>query len=135
MTNNGPVTYSIDALLKQEWSKASIRKAMKDFKCKRNDDVEEFAKRRAVGNEVNGSTRTYLALDDEAFDDDRLVVAAFVSIALTSTDYSTVPEEVRRTILGNVPGVKRYRHFPATCWPSWQGMTAIRVTTSAGHSS
>ena len=112
MTENGPVTYSIDALLKQEWSKASIRKAMKEFRCERNQDVEEFAHRRAVGNETNGSTRTYLTLDDELFDRDMLRVAGFVSVALTSTDYSGVSLEERRSILGNVPGIWVASSFP-----------------------
>ena len=112
MKGKNLVVTPIAALLRDGWSKAAIRRAMRSFRCERNEDVEEFAHRRAVSNELNGSTKTYLVLDGDEFDNERLVVIAFVSIALTSTDYSEVSLEERRSILGSVPGIWVANSFP-----------------------
>ena len=112
MNVSQPTVTTIAALLEDGWSKAAIRKAMKAFECERSEDVEQFAHRRAVSNELNGSTRTYLVLDGDAYKDDRLDVVAFVSVALTATDYSDVSPEDRRSILGNVPGIWVNNSFP-----------------------
>ena len=103
---------TIAALLSDGWSKAAIRRSMRLFKCERNTDVEEFAHRRALSNELNGSTRTYLVLDGSAYEEDELVIMAFVSVALTATDYSGIAPEARREILGNVPGIWVNNSFP-----------------------
>ena len=99
-------------LLRSGVSKTSIRNALKRFECKRDGDVAFFLGTHAIQNEYSGASRTYLALEKRAFDEGALDVVAFVTLAITDTDYSGISEEDRRAILGSVPRVRSNDFFP-----------------------
>ena len=99
-------------LLDGGFSKSSIRKAFSRFTCERDPDVSLFLKAHAIQNEGTGASRTYLALSSDALDEDRLEVVAFVTIAVTVTDYTDIDLQRRLQIMGRVPGVQTSNFFP-----------------------
>ena len=82
------------------------------FTCERDSDVSRFLKAHAIQNEGTGSSRTYLALSSEALGENRLEVVAFVTVAITVTDYTTIGVDLRLEIMGRVPGVQSSNFFP-----------------------
>lgn len=52
---------------------------------------------------MSGASRTYLALDRQSFDEGRLDVAAFFTLAITATDFGGISREARTEILGRTP--------------------------------
>ena len=103
---------SLAELLDGGFSKSGIRKAFSRFKCERDPDVSMFLKAHAIQNEGTGASRTYLALSSDALDEDRLEVVAFVTIAVTVTDYTDIDLGRRLQIMGRVPGVQTSNFFP-----------------------
>ena len=99
-------------LLDGGFSKSSIRKAFSRFTCERDPDVSRFLKAHAIQNEGTGSSRTYLALSSEALNENRLEVVAFVTVAITVTDFTTIGVDRRLEIMGRVPGVQSSNFFP-----------------------
>lgn len=99
-------------LLSSGVSKTSIRTALKKFVCSRDRDVEFFLGTHAIQNEYSGASRTYLALEEKSFHEGKLNIVAFVTLAVTDTDYSRISDEDRRTILGSVPRLKTNDFFP-----------------------
>lgn len=99
-------------LLAEGFSKSSIRKSLARFSCERDEDVSFFLKAHAIQNEGTGASRTYLALSSKGMDEGRLEVVAFLTIAITVTDYTTVDVPQRLEIMGRVPGVETIDFFP-----------------------
>jgi hypothetical protein len=52
---------------------------------------------------MSGASRTYLALDRQSFDEGRLDVAAFFTLAITAPDFGGISREARTEILGRTP--------------------------------
>lgn len=99
-------------LLDGGFSKSAIRKAFSRFSCERDTDVSLFLKAHAIQNEGTGASRTYLALSSDALDADRLEVVAFLTVAITVTDYTGIDLDRRLQIMGRVPGVQSANFFP-----------------------
>lgn len=103
---------SIGDLLASGASKSSVKRALWAFQCARNDDVVSFLRKHAVNNELNGASRTYLALDFEAMTQGRIVIVAFFTLAIAVTDYTGISAERRLEIMGHVPGIESNSYFP-----------------------
>ena len=104
---------SLGELLAKGVSKSSIRRAFSRFSCERDADVGFFLKAHAIQNELTGASRTYLAIDSGAFENEqRLEVVAFLTIAITVTDYTSIAVDDRLEIMGRVPGVETANFFP-----------------------
>lgn len=99
-------------LLAEGFSKSSLRKAFARFSCERDPDASRFLKAHAIQNEGTGASRTYLALSSAGMDEGRLEVVAFVTLAITVTDYSSVDIRRRLEIMGRVPGLGSLNFFP-----------------------
>ncbi|MBR3328392.1 MAG: hypothetical protein IKG22_13815 [Atopobiaceae bacterium] len=99
-------------LLDGGFSKQAIRRAFSRFSCERDPDVSLFLKAHAIQNEATGASRTYLALSSDALDEDRLEVLAFVTVAVSVTDYTGIDLGRRLQIMGRVPGVESANFFP-----------------------
>ena len=59
------------------FDRKAIQKGLDGFSCKRDSDVIAFLQRYAINNELNGSSRSYLVIDEEEYQSGRLKVAAF----------------------------------------------------------
>lgn len=95
-----------------KFSKKAIERALNAFQCERDSDIHVFLKQRALPNETAGATRTYLIVDYDAYEQDILSIVAFFALAIVSTDFSSVSDEDRKSILGKVPGLRTNSHFP-----------------------
>lgn len=102
----------LGGMLAEGFSKSSLRKAFSRFSCKRDPDVSFFLKAHAIQNEGTGASRTYLVLSSDALDEYRLEIVAFLTIAITVTDYTDIDMKRRLQVMGRVPGVEVANFFP-----------------------
>jgi hypothetical protein len=81
---------------------------IEEFSCERDIDVESFLKGQAIRYERDGLSRTYLYVTR---DDERPSIAAFFSVAITSTEFPGVTKSRKAKILGGKPGRDTKDHF------------------------
>jgi hypothetical protein len=67
--------------LREECSDSEIKRSFGSFTCSRDKDIEYFFKRNALRFEKASKSRTYLYLDDTAFEKDELKISAFFTMA------------------------------------------------------
>ena len=103
---------SLSEIIAEGFSKSGIRKAFSRFKCGRDPDVSPFLKAHAIQNEGTGASRTYLALSSDSLDGGRLQIVAFLTVAVTVTDYTDIDLGRRLQIMGRVSGVQTSNFFP-----------------------
>jgi len=83
------------------------RKVM-EFSCLRDLDVESFLHDKAIKYESDGLSRTYIYFSTK---DTAYRIAAFFSVAITSTDFPDVSKSRKAKILGSKPGRNTKDHF------------------------
>jgi predicted GNAT family N-acyltransferase len=86
-----------------------LEKQLGEFSCTRDSDIESFIRTRAIDYEVAGLGRTYLYLEGSA-ENTRLV--AYITIAITSVDYTEVSRNRRKKVLHSKPGRDSQNNFP-----------------------
>ncbi|MCI8425048.1 MAG: hypothetical protein HFJ72_05230 [Adlercreutzia sp.] len=107
------VSLPLRDLLRGGVSSQLLQEKLNGFRCERDTDVARFLQLYAIDNERLGASRSYLIADREALDSDgTLRLVAFFTLAITSTDYSSVSNRAKRRILGDYPRVSREGHFP-----------------------
>ena len=104
---------SLGELLAKGVSKSSIRRAFSRFSCERDCDASRFLKAHAIQNEISGASRTYLVLLSDTLNNEGVLkVVAFVTLAVTATDYTSIDTVRRFEIMGRVPSLETATHFP-----------------------
>ncbi|MDR1795851.1 MAG: hypothetical protein LBR44_00150 [Clostridiales Family XIII bacterium] len=81
---------------------------IEEFSCAKDTDVETFLKEQAIRYERDGLSRTYLYITSE---NDDPAIAAFFSVAITSTEFPGVTKSRKAKILGGKPGRDTKDHF------------------------
>ncbi|MDR1815465.1 MAG: hypothetical protein LBR00_02130 [Clostridiales Family XIII bacterium] len=106
--------------MRSDFTLVSLQEAMKDgnerlldnkieeFSCSRDADVAAFLKEKAIHYERSGLSRTYLYF---ANDDETYRIAAFFSVAITSTDFEGISKSMKAKVLGGKPGRDTKDHF------------------------
>jgi len=74
-----------------------LQREIERFTCAKDADVESFLKEKAVRYERDGLSRTYLYVIG---DEDNAAIAAFFSVAITSTEFPGVTKSRKAKILG-----------------------------------
>jgi hypothetical protein len=84
-----------------------IDRAINEFSCARDTDVELFLRNHAIRYERDGLSRTYLYVTE----DNEPCIVAFFSVAITSTEFPGVTKNRKAKILGGKPGRDTKDHF------------------------
>jgi hypothetical protein len=79
-----------------------------EFSCVKDADVESFFRGQSIRYERDGLSRTYLYVTEEK---DSPHIAAFFSVAITSTEFPGVTKSRKAKILGGKPGRDTKDHF------------------------
>jgi hypothetical protein len=79
-----------------------------EFSCSKDPDVEAFLKEKSVRYEYSGLSRTYLYIKQEA---NEPYIAAYFSVAITSTDFGGISRSRKEKVLGGKPGRDTKDHF------------------------
>jgi len=85
-----------------------LDRKIREFSCSRDLDVESFLKVQATRYERDGLSRTYLYVTG---DNEPARIAAFFSVAITSTEFPDVTKSRKAKILGGKPGRDTKDHF------------------------
>jgi hypothetical protein len=78
-----------------------LERKIEDFSCARDIDVERFLKKDAIRYENEGYGRTYVYVTG---DEMQSRIAAFFTVAITSTDFRDVSKNRKRKVLHSKPG-------------------------------
>ncbi|MDR1183315.1 MAG: hypothetical protein LBK67_00790 [Coriobacteriales bacterium] len=98
--------------LDSEMSAKLLETKLREFRCKRDSQLEKFIHTQAMRYELKGFSRTYLVFDtDENPAFESPTIAAFFSLAITATDYSEIGRNKREKVLGSKPGRETFRAF------------------------
>lgn len=103
---------SLSDLMSCGISRKSFKDMFNGFTCERDDDVCEFLRRRALKYERSAACRTYLAFERNSYENQRLELVAFFSLAITAVDCSDISLDMRKGILGKIPYAGTNSHFP-----------------------
>jgi hypothetical protein len=79
-----------------------------EFSCSKDLDVESFLKERSIRYERTGLSRTYLYIIRGLA---KVSIAAYFSVAITSTDFEGISRSRRAKVLGGKPGRNTKDHF------------------------
>jgi hypothetical protein len=79
-----------------------------EFSCAKDPDVEVFLKTTAIYYERKGLSRTYLYITQDSGDP---VIAAYFSLAITSTSFEGITKSRKEKVLGFKPGRNTKDHF------------------------
>ncbi len=84
------------------------------FSCRRNIDVQNFLRDRAIPYEKNNKSRTYLVIDDQPSDEGRRLLLAFFTLAIHAIDINDVTSNSMRGRLHGLylPSDGRIRPVP-----------------------
>jgi hypothetical protein len=86
-----------------------LGKQLGEFSCARDSDIESFIHTKAIDYERAGLGRTYLYLEGSA---EKTKLAAYITIAITSVDYTAVSRSRRKKVLHSKPGRDSQNNFP-----------------------
>jgi hypothetical protein len=78
-----------------------LERKIGEFSCTRDTDVESFLKKDAIRYEREGYGRTYIYT---TYEDELPKIAAFFTVAITSTDFRDVTKSRKRKVLHSKPG-------------------------------
>lgn len=92
-------------------AREAIETHLSHFECSRDDDVVFFLKNYAIDNEILGESRTYFAVDADEYEQGRLEILAFFTLAISTTDCSSMSNRAKRRSFGEMPGIARNDHF------------------------
>ena len=84
-------------LLREHFSDNQIKRAFSSFSCRRDEDIEMFAKRRAMRFEKASKSRTYLFVDDAVLSGGVLEFIAFFTMApqILHLPEGLTPEQIK----------------------------------------
>ncbi len=93
---------------------ASLTEALFSFTCihsgEEADDVISFLRESAIPFEKEGTTRTYLILNDAEWDEGRVQIDGYFSIAIKNIYFNNTEADILQNIFGN-PTQKNYPAF------------------------
>lgn len=95
------VVYSLKDLMSTPNELAVFIKSFSNFKCEKNEDVENFLKSDCIKYEEDNNCRTFFILDKEKLKKAEVSIVAFFSIAITGVGISGVTRSKRRKLLGS----------------------------------
>jgi hypothetical protein len=89
-----------------------LEQRFREFRCKRDKQLERFIHEQALAYEKRGFGRTYLVFDISA-ETSQLIppIAAFFTLAITATDYSEISKSKKAKVLGSKPGRETFKAF------------------------
>lgn len=97
----------------EECDEASLQEALSLFECAYMDDdskdVSKFLESYAIQNEKKGETRTYLILDDEAWEQGNVKIDGYFAIALKNIYFN---KDTDKNILNEIFGEEK-KSYPA----------------------
>ena len=85
-----------------------LDKMIAGFSCAVDPDVELFLKKNAIYYERKGLSRTYLYIDEN---DISKSIAAYFTVAITSTSFEGISKSRKEKVLGFKPGRDTKDHF------------------------
>lgn len=102
----------LDLIEGDRFSREEIKRHLRGYRCSRDRDVETYLQRYAYTNERNGTSRTYLVIDYDKYNGENLPpIVAYFTLAITSTDFSRVDQEVKKDLLGFVSKANAKDHY------------------------
>ena len=84
-----------------------LDRMFKEFSCKKDCDVVSFLREKAIPYERSGVSRTYIYFSDAA----DFTIAAYFTVAITSTDFEGVTASRKAKVLGGKQGRSTKDHF------------------------
>ncbi len=91
-----------------------IERAMKDFSCQRETDLEKFLLNKAIIYEKINYGKTYLIIDDDKLIQKKeLAIVAYFTVSQKAVDITNISKKKRRKILGEYPGRDNVPFIPA----------------------
>ena len=81
---------------------------IKEFSCVKDTDVELFLTNNSINYERKGLSRTYIYIAKES---NKAHIAAYFSIAITSTSFEGISKNRKANVLGFKPGRDTKDHF------------------------
>ncbi len=86
------------------YEEEKLLNAFSDFKCEREQDLEDFLVFNSISYERRNIGKTYLFVNESELMDGKFVVDAYVTLATKAIDISEMKSKARRKMLGNYPG-------------------------------
>jgi hypothetical protein len=104
--------YPIGWIIDSGYSPELLEQRLKEFCCSRDKQLESFIQNRAIFFETKGLSRTYLIFDTTATGSNKVPpIAAFFTLALTSTNFLGISKSKRAKVLGPKPGRNSFDAF------------------------
>ena len=100
-------------ILNKEYDQQKIEEAFKKFSCRREPDLENFLKKKAIPYQNTGFGKTYLCIYADALENGEFIVMAYFTIAQKSLDISSLSRKKKRKVLGEYPGRDSLNSVPA----------------------
>lgn len=95
-------------------SGAELIEVFKKFSCEVETDLEDFLVCKAIKYEDGGKGKTFLLIDyDILTKENRLVIAAYFTLANTAIDLSNFSDPKKKKVVGDFPGRSTRDNFPA----------------------
>ena len=88
-------------LSSEDISEDVLLEGINDFECKKEKDLEDFIKSKALIKEEKGTSRTYLFLNQNLLENGVIDIMAFISLATTSLSLESFSKKQRKKILGS----------------------------------
>ena len=89
-----------------------LAQRLREFRCVRDTQLEQFIHEYATVYEKKGFGRTYLVFDASAGSEATgEQIAAFFTLGITATDYSGINRSRREKVLGSKPGRDTFNSF------------------------
>ncbi|MDR0501107.1 MAG: hypothetical protein LBG97_07730, partial [Coriobacteriales bacterium] len=92
-----------EILLDEKYPMELLEQRLGEFSCERDKDIEAFIHNKAIDYELSGISRTYLHHINNK-QKNRIEIAAYFSVALTSINLADASSNRRSKILGKTPG-------------------------------
>ena len=86
------------------YEEEKLQSAFSNFKCSKEQDLEEFLVYNAITYERRNFGKTYLFVNETELLRGQFVVDAYVTLATKAIDISEMKPKARRKMLGNYPG-------------------------------
>lgn len=97
---------ALKTLIEDEYyNEASVKEALFSFECaykaEESEDVVYFLQKLAIPYEKDGTTRTYLIINDEEYANDRIQIDGYFSIAIKNIYFKEADEDILEEAFGD----------------------------------
>ncbi|EGO5841604.1 hypothetical protein ACX35A_000898 [Enterococcus faecalis] len=106
------VVFSLSELLNQ-YDEGEIENKLREFKCEKEADLEDFLHYKACAYEKSETGKTFLFVDKQLLEVGEFSIMGFFTNGLTSYDLSEMSKKKRKKVLGSMPGRDNLKSFPA----------------------